>query len=368
MPRILMVGPVPPPYGGIASAVEEIVNSGLAATCHFDIFSRTVWSPMVTQDPFIRNIHRIDRFLRFFRLLLTGHYDLVHLHSAELAFPGTVVFMLLARLAGQRVLLHLHGTEWNDFYRNAPKRRRFLIRWGLRIPQRIAVLYAAWAENIKELAPAADVWVVRNRIRRRTIPNEALVEALKSRLGLGKEHHVVVAVGSVGWRKGSFDILKAVPQVTKYADYVRFVLVGGEEKPGELRRLRNLVETDGLSRWVVLTGEVGREQTSAYYAIADIFLLPSYSEGLPIAILEAMQLGKPVISTRVGAIPEILDEGISGLFVSPGAPDQIAAAVSRLLQDPAVRRKMGEAAQAAFDERFDLDRWLGDLKALYEMT
>jgi glycosyltransferase involved in cell wall biosynthesis len=368
MQRILLVGPVPPPFGGIASVLEEILQSKLADTYEFNVFPRTDWAPRVASNPWMRNVQRCGRLIRFFKQIRDGRYALIHLHSADPVFAGSVVFMILARVAHVPVLLHLHGTDWSDFYGNLSRGQQALILWGLKVPQRIVVLYSSWAANIRRLVPQAEVRVVPNRINLRPLPNESLVEGLRTRLSLRREHLVCLSLGSVGWRKGSFDILEAVPQVVRHADHVRFVLVGGEENAGEMERLRNQVIARDLGRWVILTGEVEREQSFAYLSIADLLLLPSYIEGMPIAILEAMQAGKPVISTPVGGIPETIDDGISGFLVASGAPDQIAAAVLKLLYDPALRNKMGLAAQKAFRERFDLDKGLGDLKAAYTLS
>jgi glycosyltransferase involved in cell wall biosynthesis len=365
--RVLLVGPVPPPFGGIASLLEEILQSKLAETCQFDVFPRNEWAPRVARYPLARNAQRIARLFRFVRRLHTGHYDLVHLHSADPIFAGSVVFTILARMMRVPVLLHLQGTDWDDFYENVSRGQKAIIYWGMRVPQRIIVLYRQWAVNIRRLAPKADVRVVPNRIKARPQPDQSVVEDIRTRLGLGKEHLVCLSLGSVGWRKGSFDILDAVPQVSSHADQVRFVLVGGEEKPGEMKRLRHQVNALGIDRWVILTGGVEREQSFAYLDLADLFLLPSYVEGQPLAILEAMQAGKPVISTPVGGIPDAIDHGISGLLVAPGAPGEIATAVLKLVRDPELRSSMGIAARKSFQERFDMDQGLEELRAAYTM-
>jgi glycosyltransferase involved in cell wall biosynthesis len=365
--RILLVGPVPPPFGGIASLLEEILQSKLAEVYQLDVFPRNEWAACVARNPLVKNVQRFRRLIRFVRRLGSGHYDLVHLHSADPIFAGSVVFTILARMMRVPVLLHLQGTDWDDFYENVSRGQKALIYCGMRIPQRIIVLYRQWAVNIRRLFPKADLRVVPNRIRPHTKPDQSLVEGIRSRLGLGKDHLVCLSLGSVGWRKGSFDILDAVPQVVRHADYVRFVLVGGEEKPGEMERLRNQVNALGIGRWVILTGAVERERSFAYVSLADLFLLPSYIEGMPIAILEAMQAGKPVIATPVGGIPDTIDNGISGLLVAPGAPSEIATAVLKLLQDSSLRNSMGLAARKAFQERFDFDQGLEDLQAAYTM-
>ncbi len=114
----------------------------------------------------------------------------------------------------------------------------------------------------------------------------------------------------------------------------------------ELRRL-------GLGATVRLLGE--REDVATLLAQSDVFVLASRSEGLPLSILEAMAAGLPVVASRVGGVPELVVDGETGLLVRPGDPEQLAAALGRLLADELLRRRLGEAGRARAREHFDLD-------------
>jgi glycosyltransferase involved in cell wall biosynthesis len=366
MRRILMVGPVPPPYGGIASVLDDIVHSGLAADYSFQVFPRTAGFPPGYRGLFGRNIFRFLRFLRFFKEVCAGPYELVHIHSADPSFPGTLIFMILARLAGAKVVLHMHGTNWDDFYELASPLMKLIIRWGLLVPNRVVVLYSLWAERIRQLVPGVDPWVIGNFVRRQDPPDSNSIQTMRKKFGLETDKFVVLTVGSVGWRKGSFEILKAVPQIVSEDDNARFVFVGGEEAPGEMAALKSLAEQNGLGKWVVFVGETARENIPVFMGLADMFLLPSFIEGMPISIIEAMQWGVPVVATRVAAIPNMIEDRVSGLLINPGSPDEIVSSVLLIRRDRALRQKLSREGQRTFSEKYEFSRGIERIRSLYE--
>ncbi len=367
MKRILIVGPVPPPYGGIASVIDDIIHSQLTVDYSFRVFPRIAGFPQRSRGWLGRNIFRFRRFIRFFREVYAGSYDLVHIHSADSSFPGTLIFVILARLARVRVILHMHGTDWDDFYESASPLAKLSIKWGLLLPHRLAVLYPLWAERIRQVISEADVHVIANLSHRQDPPDSSIIRAVRERLGSAKDQFVVLTVGSVGWRKGSFEILKAVPRIACEDDAVRFVLVGGEETAGAMARLRAIVDELGLDKWVTLAGETERENVPAFMGLADVFLLPSFFEGMPISIIEAMQWGVPVIATRVAAIPDMIEDGVSGLLINPGMPEEIAAAVLCLRRDDTLRRQLGLGGKKVFCERYEFSKGIERIRRLYEI-
>lgn len=361
-----MMGPVPPPYGGIASLMDDMIHSELSRDYSFDVFPRSAPFPPGVDGPVSRNRFRLGRFLKFYHTLRRGNYDLVHIHSADPAFMGTTIFMLLARLAGVKVLLHMQGTDWEEFYPGVSLPRRFVTRIGLSSASIIVVLYSLWVEKIREICPGAHVTVVRNLIHDREPPDPDLVQQTARAYDIKPEHFVVLIVGTVGVRKGSFEIVKALPRIVREESAVRFVFVGGEEEPGEMAQLVNEIQSHGVASWVVLTDEIEREKVPRFLALADVFLLPSFVEGMPVAIIEAMRSGLPVISTRVAAIPDMIDEGISGLLINPGAPEEIADAVLRLKRNDELRHNIAKGASQAFREKFEFSRGIEEIRKLYQ--
>jgi glycosyltransferase involved in cell wall biosynthesis len=290
---------------------------------------------------------------------------LVHLHSADPSFMGTTIFMLLARLARVKVLLHMQSTDWDEFYTDVSLMKKIITRIGFSSASVVVVLYSLWVKKIKAICPQAEVMVIRNLIHRLSPPNPEEVRNAKQRLELTDEHFVVVAVGTVGKRKGSFEIVKALPEMVREEPLIRLIFVGGEEEPGEMAQLVQQIGKHGLEPWVILTDEIKRDEVPLYLAVADVFLLPSFVEGMPVAIIEAMCLGLPVISTRVAAIPDMIEEGESGLLIDPGAPDEIAGAVLALRKDAGLRQRLAAGGLRAFDERFEFSRGIEEIRRLY---
>ena len=369
MERVLMVGPVPPPFGGIASIMHDLVHSNLQDDYEIKVFERIPKErfPPKAQGRVRAIVFRIGRFLRFFSELRKGKYSLVHIHSSDTAeFLGTTVFMLLARVARSRVLLHIQGGDWNEFYTYHSLLRRLCTRVGLYVPHGTVVVHAEWIDRIKEMYPAANVRIIRNLLHDQASCDAGEVEKLRGNLGLSKDNFVIVSVGAVGWRKGSFEILKAVPQIVSEEDSVRFILVGGESKPGDMGRLKQIIDSEKLEQWVRLTGEVERDKIPLYLALGHVFLLPSFIEGMPVSIIEAMRSGLPIISTRVQGIPDIISNRVSGILIDPGNPPQIAESVLLLKRDEQLRRKMAEGARRTFHEQFEFSRGIEEFRALYE--
>ncbi|MGO8823217.1 MAG: glycosyltransferase family 4 protein [Desulfomonilaceae bacterium] len=365
MKSILIVGPVPPPFGGIASVIQTIVNSPLAKNYSFEVFDRGN-IPQECSDPISRNIFRIRRFIKFFRELRQRHYDFVHIHVPfPDGFLGTIVFMIIARFAGTKILLHIHGTDWDTVYTKKSQLIKFVFRIGLLLPQQIVVLYETWRININKLFAKANVQTIPNCLEDIEPPNPVLAQEIRSQLGLDNDEFIVLTVGFVGLRKGYLDILDALPQVVKTNNSVRFVFVGGEEYRGESSPVMARIEKETLDRWVVITGEVPRSKIPAYFAIADVFLLPSRQEGMPISILEAMRARLPIITTAVGGIPEMIEDGQSGILIEPGNPVAIAQAVTNLLKNEKLRIKLSLGARTVFENKYEAHVCISQLSSIY---
>jgi glycosyltransferase involved in cell wall biosynthesis len=180
------------------------------------------------------------------------------------------------------------------------------------------------------------------------IPNAVDVASAPRWSPAERERPLIVAVGRLKAPKDFPTLIRALSGLRP--DSFEAVIVGeGPDRP----RLEEEIEALGLSGRVRLAGE--RRDVPELLAAADVFVLPSASEGLPVSVLEAMAAGLPVIASRVGGVPEQVSDGETGLLVEPGDPNELTAALDRLIADPSLRRRLGAAGRARAEQAFDLD-------------
>ncbi len=179
-------------------------------------------------------------------------------------------------------------------------------------------------------------------------------DAIRARFGLPERSFVVLCVGQFIDRKGRWVFLDAAKELTAGDPNIRFVWL--TPKPPDVEELEQ-INTYGLgdSFLLVRSEEVGstRQDILSFYKIADVFALPSFVEGLPIALLEAMAMGIPSISTDVNAIPEAVFDRKTGLLIEPGDPSQLAAAIEELRQDAGLRQRISDSGREFVKTNFD---------------
>jgi glycosyltransferase involved in cell wall biosynthesis len=289
----------------------------------------------------------------FLHLLVSGRVGLVHAHSASRAsFWRKSMFVLLARAAGVPVIFHLHGAEFRVFYeKEGGAFTRWFIRLVLRSVQRVVVLSKQWRAFIQEIAPAASVDIIPNPISVPATPHDPSQ----------RDPATLLFLGRFGQRKGIFDLLQALVSIKTRFPQIRLRCGGDGEADAVLARSREL----GLRDNVELLGWVSGEAKERELARATIYVLPSYAEGLPMGVLEAMAAGVPTVTTTVGGIPDAIDDGVEGYLVSPGDIDALADRIVALLSDVELRARMGAAARAKALDVFSVQKTLAHVEALY---
>jgi glycosyltransferase involved in cell wall biosynthesis len=198
-------------------------------------------------------------------------------------------------------------------------------------------------EAIKAGALASKIHIIPNGVDvEKFSPNRISMNVAKNMLGLDATEHVVLTVASFRSVKGYRFLVEAIPLVLKDVPKTVFLFVGnGNEKPKIVRHIKEL----GVSEKVTFAGSVSPELMPLYYAVADIFVLPSISEGFSLTVLEAMASGKPIVATSTGAIPELVHDGVSGILVKPMDPVALAKAITKFLMDPSFRENAGRLSR-----------------------
>jgi glycosyltransferase involved in cell wall biosynthesis len=185
-------------------------------------------------------------------------------------------------------------------------------------------------------------------------------DAARAALGLDPRQPVVLTVGRLTHMKGQWHLVDAVPALLDRFPDLAVVLVGH----GPLREaLEKRAAGLGVGGAVRFTGH--RTDARRLLAAADVFVLPSRHEGMPLVALEAMEAGLPVVATRVIGTEEVVEDGITGALVRPGDPAALGAALGRLLADPALRRRQGDAGRRRYLACFTRERMARDTAAVY---
>jgi glycogen(starch) synthase len=179
----------------------------------------------------------------------------------------------------------------------------------------------------------------------------------------------VIYLGRLEHRKGTVELLQAVPKVLAAVPYARFVLIGADRPhcPGG-RTHAEYLEQDfppEVRRQVTLAGKLPQPDVDRWLQTADLFVAPSRYESFGLIFLEAMRWGTPVVGTTAGGIPEVVENGRSGVLVSPEAPDELAATVIRLLRDPGRRAALGAEGRRRVEREFSVERMADRVAAFY---
>jgi glycosyltransferase involved in cell wall biosynthesis len=271
-------------------------------------------------------------------LLRHHRVDLVHSHEFTMAVYGTAA----ARWLGIPHVITMHGSQ----YVTSKWRRQVLLRWAFRSSAATVVVSADTKRHLeKELGLSeATLRVILNGVPTR--PGDRA--KVRAELGLKDDQIMLLAVGSLVPRKGHAVLIEALSTLGA-GSWTLAIAGGGAER----ERLEALADSKGLSRQVRIMGH--REDIPDLLAACDVFVMPSLWEGLPLALLEAMLAGKPVVASRTSGIPEAVTDGVDGLLTTPGDVGELAGALAGLLSDPARRAVLGAAARSRAHAAFTLD-------------
>jgi len=261
------------------------------------------------------------------------------------------LFWSLARALGARNVLHLHGSGYDQFFRGRSAALQRRIRNFFQSADHVVVLGRYWKRFMMEEigVPETRISVIDNGV-----PEPAPSDELKSSPPL------IATMGLVGERKGTDVLIEALAKLPPSLPWQ--AAIGGD---GEVDKYRALAEERGLGGKVSFLGWVGEDEVGKWLERASIFALPSRAENQPVAILEAMARGLPVVASTVGAIPEQVLEGRTGLLVPAGEVEPLAAALKALLESSEKRTIFGEAGRERYREHFSIRRCAEALGALY---
>jgi glycosyltransferase involved in cell wall biosynthesis len=281
--------------------------------------------------------------------------DVVHVH---MSFGGSALrkLMLLrvARQFGVPVILHLHGSEFALFCdRLSPRLRTLLIR-SMSQAARIVVIGSFWRQFLVGSLGIDDRIIA-------VVANGVPLPPARSKPILADVPCRIVYLGALGRRKGTSDLLQALASPL-LRDLAWDAVIAGN---GDVDGFRAEAARLGIGARVAFPGWIDAEDAQTLLESAALFVLPSYNEGLPVAVLEAMANGVPVVTTRVGAIPDLGIDGAAGFLIEPGAIADLADRLARLVGDAALRSRFGARGRSRVESDFTIDATAERLAVLY---
>ena len=289
------------------------------------------------------------------RMLMDKHAAVLHLHTAaDGSFWRKAQLVELGGFFNRKVVMHVHASRFKGLFKESSEKKRAWILHTLQSVDKLIVLSNSWKDWFEQIGVPKEKIVVLHNITPYPQKNSS------ASVNDGKVHFLFM--GEIGPRKGVFDILRAMAKHrTELIGKVE-LRIGGNRNEDQLRQL---IKDEHLEDMVFFEGWVGGEKKIHLLNWMDVFILPSYNEGLPISILEAMSYGCPIISTPVGGIPEVVETDVNGVLVSPGNMDEIYSAMEKY-----VRNKEQIAIEGLESEKkskmYLPDYVLNELKHIYE--
>lgn len=283
--------------------------------------------------------------LQTLHLLASRQVALVHAHvSWNASFWRKAFLLWMARRFQVPTVFQLHSGGFDAFAQKGPPLRRWCIRRTLESCDVVVVLSERWADWARRFAPLARVRVVGNAVR---VPDKFPMRSEISSSSGGR----VLYLGMISDAKGAFELLHAWVEFRRRMPGWRLI-VGGN---GEVDRFLVEAERLGIRGDVDFLGWISGRDKEFQLASADIFVLPSHNEGMPVSVLEAMAYGASVIVTPVGGVPDMMQENVHALWVEPGNVTGLALRLEQLASSGSLRRELAVAAREHVRVHFSLE-------------
>ncbi len=357
--KVLMIGPGASPPGGITSLVEIILPL-LHAQVRLEYFGTSVIS-----RPFYKTgklstqnvILALAQYARFLGVAIRFRPHILHIHTSQgFAWLKDSFYVLAGRLIRAKVVIHVHAASFDHLYSRRSGFEQRYTKAVFRLASAVIALSPAWAECLRQISPY-NVLILPNCVDTDRIqPAEATPKDLPAALFLG----------SLGQRKGIWDLLNAWILVNQGGVPLALWLAGSDEEQGTAAKIKDIVQGYEFRDLCCVLGPVTGPDKIALLQKAAFLALPSYYEGLPMAVIEALAAGLPVLSTRVGGVPDLVKEGENGYLTAPGEVTRLAENMSRLAQQPGLRRQMGYFSRQLALRCYGHQAYIAQLTGLYQ--
>lgn len=304
--------------------------------------------------------YMISLFFKLVMIISKYKIDIVHAHST---IPTGLLAVIVTKIFRIHSFVTAHGMDINNFQNNMIFSN--LISFSLNHSDKVIAVSTDLAEKIKDMGVNENkIIVLMNAVDINRFRSSDTGD-LRSKYGVRKKDVLLLFVGYLDTFKGIFELINAVYGLYKENKNIKLIIVGTGPKYKELEKK---VFELGLDQSVIFAGTVLHNTIHKYFQAADIFILPSYSEGLPVSILEAMASNTPVIASNVGGIPEIIDDGKNGFIIPPKNESILRNKLMVLVNDVKLRENFAIKSAEIIRDKFDNNKKINELIELYLET
>lgn len=344
MIKVLMIGPARSVKGGMTTVVDNYylselqnqVNLKYIETCNDKNF-------------LLKGIKEIIGFFSF--IINYKKYEVVHIHMASRRSTFRKgLYVNLAKKANKKVIIHIHGAEYKLFYNECTEKKKQRIKQILNNADKIIVLSEEWKDYFGNLVPEEKIEVLYNSV---VMPNDFDKDFSKFNM---------LFLGRIGERKGVYDLIDVLKIIKKETS--NWTLnVGGD---GEVEKLKSIIKHENLDNNIKYVGWISGEDKEKLLRISNIYILPSYNEGMPMSVLEAMAYKNITISTNVGGIPKVIDNNNNGFLIDPGDKNELKEVLLKILTKRVELEKISNNARRTIESKFNSKRNLNKLIDIYK--
>ncbi|RWZ59067.1 glycosyltransferase family 1 protein [Halobacillus fulvus] len=346
--KVLQVGPLPPPIGGISTFIDNLRKYADmdVELDYFNIFPKK-------DKPLNKKVFNLVVLFKYFFYLLWKKPDIVHIHTAGYrAFTKSSYFVKISKWLNKKVILHVHSGRFMEYYDEAGASTKKMVIDTFEASDRVVCLSESWKQRFTETFPV-------DSAKYEVIPNAIFAEEFEEiRPAFSYDSKTVLYVGKLSENKGIYDIVEMAKKL-KDDDSIQFRLMGDGPLKSYVEHEANQHDLN-----IELLGSLSGKAKIRQFDQADIFLLPSYFEGLSITVLEAMAAGLVVLTTKVGALPDVVEDGRAGHLFEPGDVDGFTRQLSSLSQEEMERISSYNIEEA---KEYSFDRLLERLERLYRV-
>ena len=356
-PRVLMVGMhLTKTRGGISTLTAQILESSLRDDFEFDYIE----SQAEDFGKFGKLFLGLRAIGRFLLNCIRTPPEIVYVHlGSNASLYRESFFIVLAKFFGRKVVVHFHAGDFDNYYPQQSRAGQMFIRRAINRSDYLIAVSNESAGKLRKLVDAPLIVVVPNAIDTTVFAD--------GRNEIRADDAVrLLFVGAIGKLKGERDLIRALQILRsrgcEFDLKVSFLGYGAET-------LKPLCEAAGIADWIEFAGAVALDERIEFFQRADIFVLPTYAEAMPMSIIEAMAANLAIVSTNVGGIPELIENEVDGLLFTPGDAEDLTNKIAFLVENKTVRLTLGAKAGTKAREHFDFRGYVEKLRGhLVEMS